>query len=563
MITEQGYNIPDYSGAIAPEFLSRARKAYEEYKADKEDLKNSIIDNYRYYKSQHNTRFDPNKNEPLSTTEYIFNAIENKYADAVDNYPEVSVLEREAGDAAAAEILSKILPVQLELSQFKKAYKKNWRVKMKSGTGIYFIDYDTDLEEIIINSVSVLSFFSDFNVQDIQKSQFVFVTKVEDNEELKVRYPKFSALFEGDCTLDTAEGTKQLKDRTEIVDCYYKKHQKDESGKLKTSVHLMKLARDVIIDATEDIPGYEDGMYVHGKYPFVLDVMYPNEDCPFGFGIIDVVWGIQEYIDKIDSAVSKNTMIASKTRYAIKDVSGINPDDIADMSKDIFTFSGGNIDEIVREFKTDGLPNVVIEYRDRKINELKEVIGNRDFQQGGTVGGVTSGSAVELLQRSGEKLSRASSDDSYDAYREICVMVIELMRQFFDKERVYRITGDDGSREFVSFSKDLLFMDPLGFPSDSKPMYFDVSVTPQKSNPYTKQGTNATMTQLWQLGVFNPQNLESSVILIRNMQFEGKDKLLQDLQDKLEEFKKQQEMNMQQQQEMNIQQRQIPEDIPI
>ena len=556
MVTEQGYTVPDYLGAVSPEFFSCAKKAYEDYKADKEVLKNNIIDNYRWYKRQHGLKFDMEKNEPNASTEYIFNAIENKYADAVDNYPEVSVLEREASDENAALILSKILPVQLEISDFKKAYKQNWRKKMKSGTGIYFIDYDRDLEQIMINSVNVLSFFADVNVSDIQKSQFVFVTSVLDNEELKVRYPEFAALFDGDCTLETTEGSKVLKNRTEIIDCYYKKHKK-VMGKIKTSVHLMKIARDVIIDATEDIPGYEDGLYFHGKYPFVLDVMFPNEDSPFGFGVIDVVKGIQEYIDKVDSAVFKNTLIASKTRYAVKDSAGINIEDVANLDKDIFTFAGGNLSDIIKEFKTEGLPASVIEYRDRKINELKEVIGNRDFQQGGTAGGVTSGSAVELLQRSGEKLSRASNDDSYDAYRELCIMVIELMRQFFDRERVYRVTGDDGKREFISFSNSM-FKDGLGFMDDSKSSLFDVSVTPQKSNPYTKQGTNATMTQLWQLGVFNPQNLESSIILIRNMQFEGKEKLLQDLQGKLDEVKmQQQQMQQQQMQQQQMQQQEM------
>lgn len=524
-----------YSGKITQEFLSLAKKTYEDFKADKEELKNAVIDNYQWYKRQRSSSFDELKNEPRTSAEYIFNAIENKYADAVDNYPEVSVIEREEADGETAELLSQVLPVQLELSEFKKAYKKNWRRKMKSGTGIYFVDFDRGADRIIINSVNVLAFFADMNISDIQNSSFVFVTSALDNDELKARYPEFSSVFEGDCTIETADGSKALKNRTEIIDCYYKKHI-NSGGKIKAAVHLMKLAGDVIIDATEDIPGYEEGLYAHGKYPFVLDVMFPNDDCPFGFGVVDVVKGLQEYIDRLDRAVLKNALISAKTRYAVRDNAGININDVADMNKDIFTFAGGDLNDIIREFKTEGVSSAVIEYRDRKIEELKEIIGNRDFQQGGTNGGVTSGSAVELLQRSGEKLSRASNDDSYDAYREICIMVIELMRQFFDTERIYRISGKNGERAFVSFS-NRIFKDGLGFERDEKPAVFDVSVTPQKSNPYTKQGTNATLTQLWQLGVFAPQNLESSIILIRNMQFEGKDRLLQDLQTAFEEQK--------------------------
>lgn len=561
MMTESGLSVPDYSGAISAEFKSKALAAYRDYKADKEGLKNSVIENYKWYKRQHGMRFSAEENHPVSTTEYIFNAIENKYADALDNYPEVCVLEREATDTDAAEALSKILPVQLEFSNFKKSYKENWRRKMKSGTGIYFIDYDADLGEIIIKSVNMLAFFSDFNVSDIQDSSFIFVTKPEDNEELKLRYPGFTACFEGDCNIETVEGVKKLTDKTEIVDCYYKKLIPDEEGRLKSVVHLMKLAGEVIIDATEDIEGYEGGLYKHGKYPFVFDVMYPVEECPFGFGIIDVVKGIQEYIDKIDECVEKNTVLASKARYVVKENAGINVEDLADFSKEIITAAGGDLQEGLRELQLKGLPAYVTNYRDRKIEELKEIIGNRDFQHGGNAGGVTSGSAIELLQRSGEKMSRATVDDSYDAYREICIMVIDLMRQFFTNERIYRITGDDGQKEFVSLTgADLMAKDALGFPDDSKPTCFDVSITAQKSNPYTKQGNNQTMTQLWELGVFAPQNLESSIILIRNMQFDGKEKLIQDMQGKLEEYKQMQQMQQMQQQQMQqqaIQQQQM------
>lgn len=556
MTTEFGATVPDYTGTISPEFKTKAEKAYSDYKAAKEELKNNIVENYKWYEAQHGLRFSTKENKPESTTEYIFSAIENKYADALDNYPEATVLEREENDAETVKVLSKVLPVQLELSNFKRAYKKNWRRKMKTGTGIYFVDCDREKQEITIKSVNIMAFFADFNVDDIQDSEFVFVTNVESNENLKVEYPEFSSLFEGDCTLETADGPKNMTGRTEVVDCYYKKYVKAEDGSIKQVVHLMKWARDCILEATEDISGYEDGMYLHGKYPFVLDVMYPKDESPFGFGIVDVVKGLQDYIDKMDAAIQRNTLIASKVRYMIKDSVGINADDLADISKDIIS-AAGDIQDGVRELQTAGLPGYITQYRDRKIEELKEIIGNRDFQQGGNAGGVTSGSAIELLQRSGEKMSRALVDDSYDAYREICIMVIELMRECFTDEKIYRITGDDGKNEFIAFSGAKLYRkNALGFADDTEPIQFDVSITPQRSNPYTKQGTNATMIQLWEAGAFNPQNLEASVMLIKNMQFDGKDKLLTELQSKLEEQKMQQQMLEQQtrQQQMMPQQ---------
>ena len=53
MMTENGYSVPDYSGAITPEFKSRVLTAYRDYKADKESLKNSVIENFKWYARQH------------------------------------------------------------------------------------------------------------------------------------------------------------------------------------------------------------------------------------------------------------------------------------------------------------------------------------------------------------------------------------------------------------------------------------------------------------------------------------------------------------------------------
>ena len=58
-----------------------------------------------------------------------------------------------------------------------------------------------------------------------------------------------------------------------------------------------------ILEASEDIG--EDGIYDHGMYPFVFDVLYPDEDSPVGFGFVDIVKNPQLYIDKLDGLISR------------------------------------------------------------------------------------------------------------------------------------------------------------------------------------------------------------------------------------------------------------------
>ena len=62
-----------------------------------------------------------------------------------------------------------------------------------------------------------------------------------------------------------------------------------------------------------------------------------------------------------------------------------------------------------------------------------------------------SAAAIAALQEAGGKLSRNMIDDSYDAYSDVLTLCIELIRQFYDLPRQFRLLGEDGMR-FVSYS---------------------------------------------------------------------------------------------------------------
>lgn len=203
---------------------------------------------------------------------------------------------------------------------------------------------------------------------------------------------------------------------------------------------MIKFVGTTVIDSTEDTEGYEHGLYKHGMYPVIFDVLYAEEDCPFGFGIVDVIRNPQQYIDKLDGIIIKNAILSGKQRYLVKENGNINEKEFLDYSKDIVHVTGSVDETNIKPIQANGLSNYVLEHRIEKINELKEVVGNRDFQQGGTSNGVTAATAITSLQQAGEKLSRAIIDDSYDAYKSLIIMIIELMREFYDEERIYRIT---------------------------------------------------------------------------------------------------------------------------
>ena len=60
--------------------------------------------------------------DPQPTSGWLVNCILSKHADAMDCYPEPTVLPREPGDREEAAKLTRILPVILKKNQFKRTY---------------------------------------------------------------------------------------------------------------------------------------------------------------------------------------------------------------------------------------------------------------------------------------------------------------------------------------------------------------------------------------------------------------------------------------------------------
>jgi hypothetical protein len=264
-----------------------------------------------------------------------------------------------------------------------------------------------------------------------------------------------------------------------------------------------------------------------------MDVLYPEKGTPAGFGLIDTEKNAQEYIDRLSIAILLNAEEGSQRRYFVKDAAGINEEELLDIHKRVIHTAGSPNDDNVRSFETPVLPGTYLSVLQDKVNELKETSANRDFNQGGTSSGVTAASAITALQEAGIKTSRDIIKGSYRVYGEICKMAIELIRQFYDFKRTFRITGDNGEPEFIE-------MDNTGLQSGEVSMYgqdfktkepiFDVEPHAQKQNPFTTYSQNQLALEFYDRGFFNPQLAEQAMQCLDMMDFQGKEKVRQGIQ---------------------------------
>ena len=520
---------------IGREQIQAAQQTLNKYKEGKANLEQRIVQNEQWYKLRHwecMRKAETNQVEPSSG--WLFNAIANKHADAMDNFPSPNVLPREEGDKAEAEMLSSIIPVILEQNDFEETYDNVWDYKLKAGTGIYGVFWDKEklngLGDISIRKVDIINLFWESGITDIQRSRNLFHVELADNDMLLGAYPQ----LEGKLSNSTIDISKYIYDdavdtnnKSAVVDWYYKKNQNG-----KTVLHYCKYVNDVVLFATENEPEFaEKGWYDHGQYPFVFDPLFSVEGTPCGFGYIDVGKSAQEYIDRGNQAIMQNMLANARPRHFIKTDGAVNEEEYADLSKDFIHVDGNLGQDSIIPVQGKPLNEIYVKTIMNKVDELKEVTGNRDISTGGTSSGVTAASAIAAMQEAGSKLSRDSSKASYRAFRKVCTMVIELIRQFYDVPRCFRIMGENGVARYVEYSNAGITPQFQGIEMSVDMGYrtplFDIEITAQKQSPYSKMSQNELALQFYQAGFFNPQMADQALACLDMMDFDRKQFIMQ------------------------------------
>lgn len=536
---------------IGPEQLKKFVRVLQKYKAGKANTDKRIVAAENWWKLR-NTMEEQKETEVgadggfTSRSGWLHNVIVSKHADAMESYPEPIILPREEADKGEAKLLSAIVPCVLEHNKFEKTYSDaNWQ-KMKTGTGLYKVVWDkhllNGLGDIRVSKVNLLNVFWQPGVTDIQKSRYFFQTELVEKEVLAQMHPELEGKLKGNTFLSARflyDDSVSTEGCTTVIDVYYHRHRNG-----KKVLHYCKFVEDQVLYATENETEPEQdmegnprepmevrGLYDHGRYPYVFDPLFPIEGSPCGYGYVDLCKNPQTEIDIMKTAFVKNAVVGSIPRYMTNQDADLNERDFLDTSKPIVKVSGSVDDLTYRRIDHSSLDGNYLNLMEMDIQELRETSGNTETSTGTTNSGVTAASAIVALQEASGKGSRDSTQSAYRAYGEIVELCIELIRQFYDMPRRFRIVGQYGMDQYVTYTnkgirpqhQGVHFGEDMGY---RKPV-FDVKISAQKKNVYTRVSQNELALQFFRLGFFNPQLADQTMMCLEMMEFEGKDTIMQ------------------------------------
>ena len=538
--------------------VRKASEILRKYKEGKERLEQKIIANEEFWKLRQWNYMNDGKTDFNPATAWLWSCIQSRYSDAMDSYPTCNFQPRQQDDKAEAKKLSSIVPIILEQNRYEDVYSDIVWYTLKHGGSVQGIFWDgskhNGIGDISIKKIDFINLFWESGITDIQESQNLFNTELVSNSILEQRYPQCKgklgkksvtlAKYIYDDKVDTSE-------KSVVVDWYYHTY---VNG--KKTLQYVKYVNDIVLYATENeitrpekvvldpetnipltIPTgqsmAERGLYDHAMYPFVAMALYPVEGSICGYGLTDIGRDTQIQIDKLNKAITKNAIIGASPRYFVKGDGSVNEKEYADTTKDFIHVEGNLGEENIRPVDTMNLDSIYVNFLNQKIEELKYVTSNQDTNNGIAPSGVTAGSAISALQESAGKNARSSNKTFHRAYRDVCYQIVELIRQFYDIPRTFRIMSESMQEEFVQFDNSGLVGQEqmtLGVDLGLRLPEFDIDVTTEKANPYKKMEMNELALNFYNLGFFNPQMTDQALACLNMMDFTKKEELMQKIQ---------------------------------
>lgn len=467
------------------------------------------------------------------------NVVLNKHADEMDNMPEPFLLPRAADDEDAANTLNSVIPCILDRNNFDDIYSKEKTDKIVGGAGVYSVTWDSDrmggLGDVLIDREDILRLFWAPHIENIQNSPHLFYVEEFEIETAKELFPELVDISADTMGLEdykTYDSESKNFDKAVIVDWYYKKN---------GILHLCKFCSEQVLFASENEPEtYPNGYYEHGLYPFVVEPCIWLKDTPVGFSYVDICRTPQRQLDGFKVDLLTNVKVNSRPRDFVNRSKLVNPNDLNDLSKEHIEVQG-DPQGVVMPRQVNNIASGSLTLYSELKDEMKETTGCNDASNGHAPG-VTSGSAIAALQEAGGKISRDGCKTSYSAYKQVIEMVLELIRQFYTQPRIFRITGEDNSNEYIAFDnkqitrKNIVEYDdegnPLNFTDEkgevlTRVPVFDIVIKAQKASPFATAANNEMMMTLYKMGAFAAENADAALIMLEGMSFEGKDKIVE------------------------------------
>lgn len=453
--------------------------------AEKKEIETIWDDEYKIQiGKQWDTTLAPRSKEakkyrPNSQDNFVFPAIYNMLSALTANEPQSVIEPVEPGDKELSEKLTGVIAFERYRNKFNSIWKKLVLQGLKYGPFISMVTWDNDwiggegpgrwVGEIKHTVINKEDFFPDPAIRDLEE-------RLQDCSYINIRYRKKMDFFQEsfpdkalfvNADEEAAEGEGMEPNQATMIahwhrgtpkfisdkwakefkakaaeyqqqgNVYKAKEYEDKATGIFKGVHLAYKTNTVLLD-------YIPYVYDDGLYPINFRVLYQDEESPWGLGEIRNVMIPQILHNKADE-IEIEAMAKEGLGGGYYQTGAMTPKQIDSMK--INQGKGGTWNEVtdlngLKERTGVKVPASVTNYKEQKQRMVETITQNSPIQQGRQGGGVTAYSAIAELGARADTKNKGKIETLEDLLKDITMMEINRIAQFYTEERTYRILGD-------------------------------------------------------------------------------------------------------------------------
>lgn len=450
-------------------------------------------------------------------------SIDNVIADQVDNMPEAIMVAERQETMNSAEEMTDVVGYVMYQADWDDKFQTILEDAVVTGTGIAEVFWDEDAEngEGMVNILAwhPEDMYPDPMYENIQDGRAIFKTTHTTVAWVEEHYPHAKGyVHEDEYTRQDEQALVEVPSgdqKVTLIEYWYKRY---DAKKRKYRVHMAQLAGGALLFSSEldfgvDKKGeYREGLYAHGEYPFTFYRYRRVTKKPFGTGLIHDYKDTQETIDRYYKYIDDNARESSKQRTFIRRGSGINVDEVADMSRTIIEWDGNDIREVMQTIQASPLNSQVFQMTQYLSDMMKQDSGQNQFARGEGGLGVTAATAIQALQEAGGKITRWHTAIFKSAFKDMVEQILWVLSEYLDPERRILIVGGWDSTDNM---KDRLIQVKAPKAEGDmlpKPAY-TVRVQVQKNNPLQLQSFNELLMKAAEVCAQSGQPLPPEVFI--------------------------------------------------
>lgn len=328
-------------------------------------------------------------------------------------------------------------------------------------------------------------------------------------------------------------------DRALLIEYWWREY---SSSSRKYTINVAYAAGNALLDVQHDV-------YMHGMYPFVIDVHDSVEGSLAGEGLVHELAPMMRYINRYAAYCDMNARRSSKGRLLVRKGSGIDREALADWTNDII--EGDNINpDSLQWLQTQPFNGTITQLMTMFQSDLKADSGANQFTRGETTGGIVSGKAINSLIQAGGKVASMRTEQLKYGFKSMVEQIIWLMAQFYDSDRSVLITGREGRKRIDT--KKLFGKKTKGAVN---PPPYTVQIEVSSRDPQRIANQNQMFMEAYTMSAQAQQFFPLSA-LFRILNLDGKDKILPVIEEN-ETYQEQMQQLQQQVEQMSLQMEQM------